>query len=72
MAGAAGTITVRAGNRVIFGSANWGAVNLWQTRFRFVTGGQFGAYLHYNSTAIIWGWSYVNGTLSLVNAQHHL
>lgn len=54
-AGPSGTVasamSLPAGAQVRFGSPNWGAVNTWQTRFRYTPGLTATWYLHYADAA---------------------
>jgi hypothetical protein len=54
-AGPSGTVanamSLPAGAQVSFGSPNWGAVNTWQTRFRYTPGLTATWYLHYTDAS---------------------
>lgn len=55
------TLSVTSGARIQFGSPNWGAINTWQARFRFLTSGDYRFYLHYTD-ANNWLRARVQGT----------
>ena len=47
---ASSVLSINAGGRVTFGSPAWGAINLWQVRWRWVTSLTATFYLHYTDS----------------------